>query len=89
MVAVLMAITFSILGFTMLAPSGLPEFWSLRQKKQNLENRVAVLQTRVSLQKEKIRLLSGSTPESRAYLEQIARREYGFVATGESLLILH
>jgi cell division protein FtsB len=88
-VAALMAITFLILGFTMLAPSGLPEFWSLRQKKQNLENRVAVLQKRVLEQKEKIRLLSGSTPESRAYLEQIARSEYGFIGNEESLLILH
>lgn len=88
-VAVLMAIAFLILGYTTLAPSGLPEFWSLRQKKQNLEIRVVSLQNRVVEQKEKIRLLSGSTPNSRAYLEQIARREYGFIGKQESLLLLH
>ena len=88
-VAALMAITFLILGYTTLAPSGLPEFWSLCQKKKNLETRVASLQDRVIEQKEKIRLLSGSTPNSRAYLEQIARREYGFVGKQESLLLLN
>lgn len=84
-----MAVTFIILGFATLAPSGFPKFWSLRQKKQNLETQVASLQKRVFEQKDKIRLLSGSTPESRAYLEQIARHEYGFVGKQESLLILH
>lgn len=84
-----MVITFSILGFTILAPSGLPQYFSLRQKKNSLETRVAVLRDRVFEQQAKIELLSGSTPKSRAYLEQIARREYGFVGKQESLLILH
>ncbi|MEI6790382.1 MAG: septum formation initiator family protein [Myxococcaceae bacterium] len=88
-VAALMAVTFLILGYTTFSPSGLPEFWSLRQKKQNLESRVAALQERVFEQKQKIGLLSGSTPESRAYLEQIARTEYGFIGKEESLLIFH
>ncbi len=88
-VALLVAVTLLIVGYTTLAPSGLPKFWLLRQKKQNLETRVTALQERVFEQKEKIRLLSGGTPESRAYLEQIARREYGFIGNGESLLILH
>ena len=88
-VAALMAVTFLILGHTVLAPSALPAYWFLCQKQKNLEARVLALQERVFEQKQKIRLLSGSTPESRIYLEQIARSEYGFVGKEESLLIFH
>lgn len=89
MVAALMAVTFLILGYAIFAPSGLPAYWSLQQKKQNLQTQVAVLQKRLFEQKEKVRLLSGDTLESHAYLEQIARSEYGFIGKEESLLILH
>lgn len=88
-VAALVAASIFVFGYTLFGAGALPKYWSMREKKKDLEARVASLESRVFEQKQKIALLSGNNSSSQAHLEQIARREYGFVGKKESLLILH
>jgi cell division protein FtsB len=88
-VAALVAAGIFVLAYTLLSPSGAPAYYSMLSKKRDLEKRIALLSDRMEIQTAKIALLAGTNSHSHAYLEQIARREYGFVGKKETLLILH
>ncbi len=88
-VAALVAAGIFVLAYTLLSPSGVPAYCSMLSKKRDLEKLIEILSERLETHKVKISLLAGTKYNSNAYLEQIARREYGFVGKKETLLILH
>ncbi|MES2503861.1 MAG: septum formation initiator family protein [Myxococcota bacterium] len=88
-VAAVVAASIFVFGYTLFGSSALPRYWSMHDKKISLQTRVAFLEARILEQKQKIGLLAGHSARSEAVIEQIARREYGFVGKKESLLILH
>ena len=88
-IAALIAAAFLIVCYVTFSPSGLPTFYSLKQKEMILKKQLVFLQKRLSEQKNKIQLLSAKSLESNMYLERVARLEYGFVGKDEVLLILY
>ncbi len=88
-VAALVAAGIFVLAYTLLSPSGVATYCSMLSRKRDLENRIALLSDRLEIQAAKITMLAGTNSNSHAYLEQIARREYGFVGKKETLLVLH
>lgn len=87
-IAASVAIGTFVVGYCVFAPSALPKLWQMRQKENLQESEIAALQEQALRLSRETLLLAGDTPDSREYLEQVARKEHGFIGRDEVLLLL-
>lgn len=84
----MIAVSTLVVGYCVFAPSALPKLWQMRTRENTLDAEIAALQKHTRDLSSQAALLSGTSPESRETIEQIARREHGLVAHDEVLLLL-
>ena len=79
-------IAVAVASYAVLAPSGLPQVWKLRDDEKSLTSEVDKARGDNARIADDVRVLQGSDPASKAVLEKHAREELGYVKNDEVVL---
>jgi cell division protein FtsB len=86
LLAVAGGIALAVSAYAVLAPSGLPQLWRLKDEEKALTVDVAKARADNAKLAAEVRVLQGDDPTSAAVLEKAAREELGWVKSDEIVL---
>lgn len=87
-ISVALALSASIMAYSLFAPQTMPTVRALREELQVQKNLHQEKAKYVEKLQHEVSLLSGETPESKAYLDARIRSELGYVRSDEVVILV-